>query len=228
MNPEADEPTACGVEALLQRLRDEGVAAGRAEAEKIVAEAQARAEWLVNQAQEEAEQLREKARADAERFKSAAEGALGIAARDALLTLRARLTQRFSGEVRRLVAGEVKKKEILQQLILEVVGRIKEPLENAAQRQVLLPRDVVGLEQLRRQPEELGQDELSQLVKEISRDMIRGEGITFAAAEDELSGLRVRLVEEDIVLDMSDRAIADLLLEHLQPRFRALLEGIVK
>ena len=122
----------------------------------------------------------------------------------------------------------MKKKEILRQLIFEVVGQAKEAGENAAQRQVLLPRDVVGLEQLRRQPEELGQDELSQLVKEISQDMMRGEGITFATAEDDLSGLRVRLVEEEIVLDVSDQAIAELLLEHLQPRFRALLEGIVK
>jgi V/A-type H+-transporting ATPase subunit E len=38
----------------------------------------------------------------------------------------------------------------------------------------------------------------------------------------------VRLVDRDVVLDLSDRAVADVILEHLQPRFRALLEGVVK
>jgi V/A-type H+-transporting ATPase subunit E len=31
-----------------------------------------------------------------------------------------------------------------------------------------------------------------------------------------------------VVLDLSDQAVAAALLEHLQPRFRALLEGVVK
>ena len=34
--------------------------------------------------------------------------------------------------------------------------------------------------------------------------------------------------DEDIVLDLTDEAVAGLLLLHLQPRFRAILEGIVK
>jgi V/A-type H+-transporting ATPase subunit E len=40
--------------------------------------------------------------------------------------------------------------------------------------------------------------------------------------------LRLRLVENEVVLDLSDRAIANVLLQHLQPRFRALLEGMVR
>jgi V/A-type H+-transporting ATPase subunit E len=40
-------------------------------------------------------------------------------------------------------------------------------------------------------------------------------------------GIRVRLKDEELELDLSDRAIADLLLEHLQPRFRAVMEGQV-
>jgi len=36
------------------------------------------------------------------------------------------------------------------------------------------------------------------------------------------------MVDKDISLDLTDEAIAALLLEHLQPRFRAILEGIVK
>lgn len=219
---------ASGVEALLNRLREEGVASGQARAEKIVAEAERRAKWLVDQAQQESESLREKARTDAEHFKKAGEDALRVATRDALLYLRTQLTQRFSVEVQRLVGEEVKKKEMLQQMILEIVGRVSEQTAAAKKVEILLPSDVVGLEELRQHPEELGRDELSQFVKAVSQDMARGEGITFGVTNDKVPGLRVRLAEQGIVLDLSDQAIAALLLQHLQPRFRALLEGIVK
>jgi len=36
------------------------------------------------------------------------------------------------------------------------------------------------------------------------------------------------VVKGNITIDLTDEAIAALLLQHLQPRFRAVLEGIVK
>ena len=36
------------------------------------------------------------------------------------------------------------------------------------------------------------------------------------------------MVKGNIKIDLTDEAIAALLLQHLQPRFRAVLEGIVK
>ncbi|WP_286019002.1 hypothetical protein, partial [Candidatus Venteria ishoeyi] len=50
-----------GVEELLQRLRDEGVANGRAQAERIVQDAEARAAWILEQAKDEAERMRREA-----------------------------------------------------------------------------------------------------------------------------------------------------------------------
>jgi V/A-type H+-transporting ATPase subunit E len=113
-------------------------------------------------------------------------------------------------------------------LIREIVGAAREPVAQAEHIEVLLPRDVVGLEELRRRPEELGNDRLSQFVKAITGDTLQGEGVTFGVAEDNRGGLRLRFTDQGMVLDYSDEAIAALLLRHLQPRFRALLEGIVK
>jgi V/A-type H+-transporting ATPase subunit E len=56
--------------------------------------------------------------------------------------------------------------------------------------------------------------------------MIR-EGVDFGISQEDGGGFHLRLRNGEIELDLSDRALADLLLEHLQPRFRALLEGIV-
>ncbi len=216
-----------GVEALIQRLRDEGVESGRAQAEKIVVDAETRAGWILKQAEEDAGRIRKQAREEAERLQRSGREALNAAARDALLTMKAQLNQRFAGEVRRLVGGETRKKELLEKMILEVVGQAREVADRGKAPQVLLPREVIGLEELSRHPEELEKGELTQFVRLINGKLLR-EGVTLGVAEDEGGGLRVQLTDEGVVLDLSDEAIAEVLLQHLQPRFRALLEGIVK
>ena len=52
------------------------------------------------------------------------------------------------------------------------------------------------------------------------------EGISFAAGEQQ-AGIVMKLKGHDMQVDISDKAIADLLLKYLQPRFRALLEGVI-
>jgi V/A-type H+-transporting ATPase subunit E len=218
---------ASGVEALIGRLREEGVANGRSQAEQIVSEAKAQAESKLKNAQEQADQIVSKAREEAENLKRAAHEALEVAFRDTSLALKTQLNQRFTGEVQRLVGAETQKPEILQKLILEVVGKVKEDVAEAQQVEVLLPRKVAGIEELSRNPEELEQGILTYFIRLVNRDLLR-EGVSFGVAKDNQGGLKLRLVDQEVVLDLSDRAIADAILEHLQPRFRALLEGMVK
>ena len=222
----ADMPAANGVDALIARLRDEGVADGRAQGEQIVKDAQLHAELIVKQAHEKANEILTEARQEADSLKKAGHQALEVAARDAMLSLKMELNQRFTGEVRRLVGIEVKKPELLQRLILEIAGRAKEEIDGATAVEILLPRNVAGFEELSRNPEELEQGILTHFIRLINQDPLR-EGITFGVASDSQGGLRIRLVDQEVVLDISDRAIAEVLLQYLQPRFRALLEGIV-
>ncbi len=218
---------ASGVEELIARLRDEGVQNGRTQAEQIVSQAQAKAEATVKQAQEEAEQIVSKARKEADNLQRAGHQALELAFRDTVLALRTQLAQRFTGEVRRLVGEEQQKQELLEKMILEIAGGVREEVAQSEQVEVLLPRKVAGLAELSRNPEELEQGILTQFVRLTSQDMLR-QGISFGVAKDNQGGLRIQLVDREISLDLSDRAVADAILEHLQPRFRALLEGVVK
>ena len=218
---------ASGVDTLIARLRDEGVASGRNQAEQLVKEAQDHAEEIVKQAQKQADQIVSQAREEAENLKRAGQESLEVAFRDTNLALKTQLTQRFTGEVQRLVAAETQKPELLQKLILEVAGRVKEEVAQAQEVEVLLPPKVAGLQELSRNPEELKQGILTHFVRLITRDLLR-EGVSFGFAKDNQGGLKLRLVDQEVVLDLSDRAIAEAILEHLQPRFRALLEGIVR
>lgn len=224
-----DTPTevASGIEDLIARLKAEGVQKGQTQADEIVKEAKAHANSTIKQAQAQADQIVSKAREESENLQKAAHEALKVAFRDTQLALKTQLTQRFTGEVQRLVGAETQKPEILQKLILEVAGKAKEEVAESQQVEIMLPRRVDGLEELSRNPEELEQGILTYFVRLVSQDLLR-EGVNFGVAQDNQGGLKLKLVDKEVVLELSDQAIAESILEHLQPRFRALLEGMVK
>ncbi|MEA5416681.1 hypothetical protein [Synechococcus sp. BA-132 BA5] len=218
---------ASGVEELIARLRDQGVEKGRTEAEGLLQEAQAKAATLLAEAEAQARQIVDRARKEAESLQTSGQQALELAFRDANLALKAQLSDRFTGEVRQLVGEEQEKQEILERMILEIVGTLRPEADQSQQVEVLLPRRVVGLAELSQHPEELEEGILSRFVRLTARGLLR-DGISFGVSKGPQAGLKLRLVDRDVVLDLTDGAIAQSLLAHLQPRFRALLEGVVK
>nr|WP_298413725.1 ATPase [uncultured Halomonas sp.] len=224
----ASQGASSGVETLIERLRGEGVEQGREEARRIVDDAEKRATWMIEQAERDAQELREQAREDARRLENSAREALRVAARDSVLEMQTTLTHRFRDHLRWLVGQTLSQEDLLQRLILELAARTRSdtPLDAEKDVEIMLPRDVLGLEELRRRPEELKEGTLSYFVVAQAREVLR-EGVRFSIGE-QTSGLRVRLHEQEMELDISDEAVAELLLAHLQPRFRAMLEGIVK
>lgn len=221
------EAVAYGIEELIERLRDEGVAKGRDEAERIVADAEARARFLVSQAQDEADELVNKARSEAKSLTQSAEDALQIAARDMLLSLRERLSHRFAGEVRRLIGQEIQEPETIRQLIVAVAARQSELLPDDKDLEILLPRQVLDMAELSSDPGELAEGELSKIVLGLTDAMLR-EGITIQVADSDATGIKAKVVDDEIEVEVTTESVAALLLEHLQPRFRALLEGIIR
>lgn len=221
--------TSHGVEELLARIRAEGVESGRAEAAAIVAAAEQQAQQIVRAAEAEAERLRAEATAEAERQQRAGEEALRVAARDALLDLKQQLAEKFSREVSSMVGEGMRDPELLARLILEVAARTGEEIDRGDDEplEVILPRDVVGLEELRRRPEELSEGALSRFVAQSVGELLQ-QGVTLGFADDDAQGIRLHLVARNLTIDLTDRAVAELLLRHLQPRYRALLEGVVR
>ena len=225
--PGEAEVGSAGVEALIERLREQGVAAGRAARDEFIAEAEREGERIVREARDKATAIVEEARHEAERLKASGEDALRVAMRDTVLRMRETLRKRLETQVRLLVAKEFVDEDFLRQLIIEVARKARKEsgADQAEDLELILPAKVIGLEELQRRPEEL-ESELSQYAKEIASATWR-EGVTITPLEPGGRGIRVRLTEKELELDLSDRAIADLLLEHLQPRFRAVMEGIV-
>ncbi len=214
-----------GVEELIQRLREEGVEEGQSRAEALFEQARSRAEKQLQDAHREAEEIRQQAREDARQTRTAGEEAVRLAGRDAVLRLKSELVEQFADRVRHLVARELSDEDVLKQLILEVGRRAAPPESQRAQ--LLLPKDVIGLEQLRRAPEEVKEGTLSHFVVSVTKEILQ-EGVEIGERDDKAPGIRIQLQEEDVEIDLTDRAVSDLLLRHLVPRFRAMMEGIIQ
>ena len=58
----------------------------------------------------------------------------------------------------------------------------------------------------------------------ISSNMLR-EGVEIIPSSQVSGGARVRVVGEDLEIDLTSEAISTLLLKHLLPRYRGILDG---
>jgi V/A-type H+-transporting ATPase subunit E len=215
-----------GVESLIGRLRDDGIAEGRARADALVSEAQQQAADIVAAAHLEAEAVLRQAKEEAGKLRAAGEDAIRLALRDTMLSLEGDLVDRFQTMLRRLVKGTLQEPEFLKRLVLEVAGSAA-PSVAGRRAEVLLPATLVSLEDLRRSPEEAKPGTLMHFVLSLGGGLLR-EGVTLGAAEDLEAGIRVKLVEDDMDVELTETAVSDLLVRHLLPRFRALLRGAVQ
>jgi V/A-type H+-transporting ATPase subunit E len=229
MKTESDTAAGSGVEDLIRKLREEGIAAGRKKAEEIVADAQKRAEWILQEAEREAQRLLENARAESEHVKAAGQDALKLAARDALLKVRNTLLGGFDREVVRLVGEAMAKEDCVRQIILELAGRLRKETGLNDQRKVKIqiPEEAIGFGDLDRNSGQFERDGLNRLTAIIAGDLLK-EGVEIEAAEGQGRGVLIKLEDDRIVIDFTETAVAALLSEHLQPRFRALLQGFLK
>ena len=213
-------PQASGIQDLIGRIRDDGVEAGQARADEIIAEARSEGARLLAEAKSQAEQTQKKASAEIESFKSAALEALKLAARDTRLQLEAEVLAAFEEHVKRLVAPVGYDGSFVRALVLVLAGQTAQEYPRDQQLEILVSDLLAGREE--------ENEDLDRVIREsvlgISGNMLR-EGVEIIPSSEVPGGARVRVVGEDLEIDLTDEAISKLLLKHLLPRYRAILEG---
>lgn len=239
------ENISSGIDELVERLKNDGIEAGQQRALDIISEAEARADQLIRQAEEKARQLLQHSHEQTERQQQAAKDALQLAFRDMVLDMKTSLLERLSNDFSQRVAQYSANDAVVQQLVIEAVqtitsglrlpgngsqGNIQQltvqlPKPVAEQYPILKPDALLALDDIRANPEAASEGLLADLVFSLSEQML-SEGIHFSAGEQQ-GGIRMQLNNGEMHIDMSDKAIADLLLQYLQPRFRAILEGVI-
>src|SRR5262249_15253457 len=193
-----------GVESLIGRLRDEGIADGRSQAEAIVTDAQKQAAEIVAAAQRDADNILVNARQAAGKVKAAGEDAIRLAMRDTLLSLEGEVVNVFQNRLRRLVKETLESSDFLQRLILAVASKSAPPENERVE--LLLPTEIVSLEDLPHKPEEVKPGTLMHFVSTLGGGMLR-EGMTFGVCDDGQAGIRVQFIDQDVRLDLTESAI---------------------
>ncbi len=215
-----ETPNTSGVQELISRIRSDGVKAGQEEADQLLAKARKEAAQLVADAQAQADEMRQKASAEIASVKHAALEALKMAARDSELQLEAEVLSAFQRHVKRLMEPVTHDGAFIRALVLVLAGQAVEEHLKDKQLQILVSDLLAGKE--RENPE------LDKFVREgvlgISGDLLR-EGVELIPSSEVPGGARVRVVGEELEIDLSDEAVAKLLRKHLLPRYRAILEG---
>ncbi|WP_029059628.1 ATP synthase subunit E [Stappia stellulata] len=217
-----------GVQALIDRLRQEGVDRGEREANALLAAAREKADALIAEAEASAADIRDSARRDAHAERGATQDALKIAARDVVLSLRNEIAARIDKETSRLLREAFADESFLKRLVLALAGKVRADagLDETAELEIVLPEKVVTFEELKADPETVTEGTLTHLVVSLAANVLR-DGVTFSAGAG-FEGIRIRLRDRDLEVDVTEEAIAPLLMKHLQPRFRAVMEGVVR
>jgi V/A-type H+-transporting ATPase subunit E len=207
------------VQALIDRIRDQGVQSANQEAARILTEAEAKAAQLLAEAQKQVEQLRVKATADIEAEQATAQEALKLSARDTILRLKNGVAAAFETFVHRLVTTAMQDRELMKNLILVLAGHSAEEFIKDKQIQILLSEAI-----LTGKSDPKLRDLGKQTILSLSSDMLR-EGVELIPSSSIEGGAKVRLVGEQLEIDLSDRAISKMLADRLLPRFQAILTG---
>ena len=218
-----NKQAASGVQELIDQIREKGVNEGKSEGTRIVSDAEQRAEWIIKQAKEEAEDIKQEAEKSARFVKDAGKDALGLALRDIKLKLKDELSIQFSEQLRKLVEQELQDPNTLKALLISAVSKTSIPDEGVT---IVLPGRAKGINELREDPKLLEEGVLVELVSDTAKKMLT-KGVDVRLDNNLDSGLTFLLSEGEVSVEVTDKSLSAMLLQHLQPRFRAILEGVV-
>jgi len=111
------------IESFVEKLQQEGVAAGRTEAEKLIADARSQAEKIIADAQGQAEKILADAQTQAEQTVQRGREELQLAARDVMGRLRQAVASAVGAVLAKGAADALRDKDFLAGLIRDVVGQ---------------------------------------------------------------------------------------------------------
>lgn len=210
-----------GVQELIDRLRNEGVASGLSESERLQAEARVKAMEILDEARREAAQILDQARAEAASIEKNGKDALRLASRDVVLRVWETLYSEFKSRLGRLVKHRLSDPKLLEKMILELATKSR-PAEGKEAR-ILLPATRISDAELKREVDNIQPGSLASFVLGLTADVLR-EGLSFQVTDDIDSGVKVQIVEDDVQIELSDKTVTVVLLEYLVPRYRAIMQ----
>ena len=216
MSAEESEKISSGVEQLIERLRQDGVAAGRTEAEAIIKDARAEARRLLDEERAESDAHRQQAVEAIRAEREAADEALRQAARDTVIYLERQITEVFSRRLKHALHGSLANADVIRAMILEAAGKAGAGMPGDAEAAIQAPGHLAA-------GAENEGDAPWPSVLGISREMLK-EGFTIETGGD-TEGITFAFKNSDLIIDLREDALHEMIMHHLIPTFRDLLRG---
>ncbi len=192
------------IQSLLDKIEKEGLAKIEKEREKILSDAKAKASQIVEDARRQAAEMEKKAKNDAELSSKRAVEAIKQSSRDIIISLRNEMVERVRRIARQSVA-EAMTPDFMRGIILEIARSGK----HSEEMKLVLPKKHL--------------DDLEAKLKGSLANDLKASPAIFADAGIN-SGLKIGFKGEDILLDFSDEALADMVCSYAGPRIAAILK----
>ncbi len=194
------------LEALLEKIKEDGVDKARAEGDKIVKEARAKAETIVEDARSKAEKIVSEAEEEAGLLVRKGEESLRQSGRNIMLSMRQQLQERMVAVVRACLRADTDAKAFAQAIANAVAQQLKG--KEGGDLEVLVSRQD-------------GKAMREHLLAALGKDLKKEPAIT--PTEHIESGFQLRFEKDDVLYDFSDRALAETLADFLSPRLNEIL-----
>lgn len=197
------------LQALLDRINQEGVAKADEQREKIVSEARQEADRLIHEARTKADGIVSDAREQADLLAEKGRASLQQAARDTLLSLRQALQDRMQTVARECIGTDVspeKLADVIGEMAVkytEVEGKVKSLEVLASESQADAVRDHL-------------QDALGQDLRDHTE---------VSPLKDMGGGFKLVFNDEDVFYDFSDKALAEILCMFVNPRIAEIVHS---
>ncbi len=121
--------------------------------------------------------------------------------------------------MKRLVVSATRDKEIVRSLVLILAGNAASEFIKDKEIEVRISEALLNGE-----TGPVFKEDGKLAILGLASDMLR-EGLQLASDSEVEGGVRVRLIEDQLEIDLSDRAISRMIAQRILPRFKSILEG---
>lgn len=197
------------VKTICDILRKETLEPAKVEADELLAKARREAEEILAEAAAESERMLEHAKAEIERQKAVFQASLSQACRQSIDLLKERIENKlFQPELARLLTAPLQDPSVIAKLITAVVTGIeKEGLNTDLSARIASTVPARAVNEL--------------LTKEVLQ-RLREKGVLLSSIG---GGIEVKLVQDNITIELSDAALKELVAEYIRKDFRDLVLG---
>jgi len=195
------------IQKICESIRKETLLPAREQAEQIMENAHIQADLIIKKAHKEKEKMILSAKKEIEKERKIFDSALKLATRQALETLKQKIeNELFSNNLKDVIVKETKDPKVVANLINVLVKAIEK---------FGIDADVSAYV-----PKEIDIKEINKLLLKEAVNKLKEKEVIFGDFE---GGIKLKIHDKDITIDISNEAIKKLVADYLRSDFRSLI-----